>query len=253
MVKNDLYLLGGIDENSSDCYGEDNDFSKISLSQGTLCKNLQNMPDNKSDRGICHYRGEQIYSICGIILLERFDTCERYNIAKNCWEILPNTSEKKHLVGCTPINNAIYIFGGKGKEGEVHTIEKLPIQGKVWQTIKIKISPDLVDMSKCHPIYMGSDEVLIAGINHSGKTNCYIVNLKKAAVSATIKLGIEPVMHHLDSLNDIYLADNTNIVRINKNNKKLTKDRIANTTNKWKKRTFIYELDESTIQDNEEY
>jgi hypothetical protein len=210
LIYKDIYLFGGYtDEGIGEHFArssEDSHFSHISLNTHKM-NALRKMPNSKSNRGLCNYKAQFIYSLCGSTFGTKQAICERYAIKSNSWEKLPNASEAKTMVGCLSIGNWIYMVGGMGKGGLLSTIEKIAVTGgNSWLLVKIQSSSDLLSLCSCFPIFLGNSSLLVIGDASKLGTYGYIVDVQKGKIVRPVKLPGDSVLGTLKTMNSIYLG-----------------------------------------------
>jgi hypothetical protein len=133
-----IYLMGGEEPE----YFSRKDVYMYSLltNDKKLCQKA-NMPHKKFDFTICFMNGF-IYSLCGKDGgSEVVNSCEKYNIALNQWQVISNTNKKRYAasaVGCT--NGKVYLFGGRSDNNNVMVseIEEYNEETNVWKIIAIR-------------------------------------------------------------------------------------------------------------------
>ena len=166
--KNDFYVSGGCDMIKLKL---SKTLTKLYIDKKKInaeCKN--NMNIEKYHHKMVILNLFTIYSLCGKSKDKKFlNTCERYSMLEDKWEMGPNLHEGKINIGVTSVNTMyIYVFGGT-KENSLSTIEMLDttIQKLSWKLIKLADSKIWTPRSEVGCFQLNETEVFIFGGSRS--------------------------------------------------------------------------------------
>jgi hypothetical protein len=235
LIINDLYMIGGYDPNCCCCCSNElSIFYKISLRDTTM-HYLSESSSSKSKIGVCHFRGEYIYALCGEFNNSRMDTCEKYNVEIDAWYDMPHANEAKDSVGCTVIGSSLYMFGGHTKLGFVDTIEKISaIDSIKWIKLQLQSTPFIKQLINIFPLHVGDSNVIIAGEDASGNTYSYMADIKKLKYLSTIKLPKGKIMSAMQGLDYVAFINNTNLTKVSSQGTILETISVQNIKKNWK-------------------
>lgn len=155
-----LYISGGI-ESTTPLTQSSSLFKYDSLSN-TLFK-LHNMHIPRHNHTMKAHNNI-IYAIGGY----NTNTCERYIIPTNKWELMPNMNHKREKALIVVHAQHLYCFCGKTCEAHYNTIERIALNSNNsnarWEDIIINCNPNLcMNMYGCGLYEIGNDLLLCGG------------------------------------------------------------------------------------------
>eukprot|EP01022_Parablepharisma_sp_SALTPOND_P014051 TRINITY_DN188_c0_g1_i1.p2 TRINITY_DN188_c0_g1~~TRINITY_DN188_c0_g1_i1.p2 ORF type:complete len:813 (+),score=88.22 TRINITY_DN188_c0_g1_i1:2688-5126(+) len=178
-VGQSLFLIGGKHDNT-----ETYEICLNSYDGNFLIR--ADMNKGRCNHALCQLSQKAIYCAGGVHGSTALDTCEKYNIEEDTWQLISSLNEAKHNGAmCGILDRYIYYFGG-GKIGHIELSTKIEVldtaKGEMgeWDAIDLStINPNWTPCECLNVAAIGKGEIMIFGgweTNKDSRSATFIYN-----------------------------------------------------------------------------
>ncbi len=179
IVKDEMYIIGGCEPPTSTVYA----VSLVGVESGatelkTAKKFDLNIP--RGCIGLTTCRHKYIYALGGYDGIKSEKCCEKFDLGRNVWIVLPSLSEPKYNLACCELGKFVYSIGGYNGKDFLTTVERISIlrgEDDGWVVISLPPGSGWTPRNCCGAYGIRPGEILVfGGYNGADISECYVMN-----------------------------------------------------------------------------